>query len=160
MNYTVLPKSKVDSLIQAAQVIQQQMTDGIIGNAFCGNNPDHIQDAVTAFDRLNAAATELASENKIASPFIRYRREILANNDTAGHLRALVLALYTDSHVDLSTLLSEADDHHVRIALECIASYSQYGQVDTFFMSLAAELFESIVSTAETIANGLSGVAA
>ena len=160
MTHIVLPKAPVQALIGAAQVIQQLMNDGVLGNAFCGDNPDHIQDAVTAFDRLNAAATELASETKIASPFVRYRREILADNETAGHLRALVLALYTDSHVDLSTLLSEADDHHVRIALECIASYSQYGEIDTFFMSLAAELFESIVSTAEAIANGLSGVAA
>lgn len=143
MHYTVLPKQSVSALVTAAQMIQQAMDDGIIGNAFCGDNPDHVQDAVTAFDRLNAAATELASESKIASPFIRYRREILAQGDTAERLRNLTLNLWGGSQVNLSQLFWHADEHHTRIALECIASYSQYGENDTFFMTLAGEIAEA-----------------
>lgn len=160
MQLTVLPKIKVDALITAAQVIQQKMNDGIIGNAFCGENPDHVQTAIDAFDRLNAAATDLAGESKLASPFIRYRRAILADDTSAGYLRELVIALYCNAHVNLSTLFKEADDHHARIAIECIASYSQYGENDTFFMSLATELFEALVDCAELISNGLKGEAA
>lgn len=160
MNYNVLPKHKVDALITAAGVIQQQMNDGIIGNAFCGDNPDHVQDAVTAFDRLNAAAIDLAGESKIASPFVRYRREILGQYETAGRLRNLVLNLYGGAECNLSQLFWHADQLHTRIALECIVSYTQYGENDTFFMTLASEIMDMLAADALKIANGLSEVAA
>lgn len=157
MSFTVLPKAKVEALISAAQNLQQLMNDGIIGNAFCGEGPEHVHDAVTAFDRLNTAATDLASEAKIASPFIRYRREILGEYETAGRLRALVLNLYGGAEANLSLLFWHADERHTRIALECIVSYSQYGENDTFFMSLAQELIEKLTADTALIANGLAG---
>lgn len=143
MTHIVLPKAPVQALIGAAQGIQQLMNDDVLGNAFCGDDPEHINAAVGALDRLNEACTRLAGENKIASPFIRYRREILGEYETAGRLRALVLNLWGGAPCNLSALFWNADERHARIALECIASYSQYGENDTFFMSLAAEIAEA-----------------
>lgn len=160
MSFIVLPKSKVSDLVTAANHLQKLMNDGIVGNAFCGEGPEHVHETVTAFDRLNAASTELAAESKIASPFVRYRREILGQYETAGRLRALVLNLYGGAEVNLSHLFWHADEQHTRIALECIVSYTQYGENDTFFMTLASEIMEKLAADTEAIANGLMGDAA
>ena len=81
----------------------------------------------------------------------------LGDYETAGRLRALVLNLYGGAEANLSLLFWHADERHTRIALECIVSYSQYGENDTFFMSLAQEIVEKRQADAERIAEGQIG---
>jgi hypothetical protein len=154
MSLTVLPTTPVQGLIHAAQHIQRLMNDGIIGAAFCGEEPQHVQETVAAFDRLNEAASTLQTESKIASPFIRFRREILGDYETAEQLRDLVIHLYSGgtTPANLARLLQHADERHQRIAMECIASYAQYGENDTFFMSLAAEIAEAVINAPVEVA--------
>lgn len=140
MQFTVLPKQSVAALVTAAQIIQQHMDDGIIGNAFCGDNTDHVQEAVTAFDRLNKAATELAAETKIASPFLRYRREIMASTPAGMALRLMVMSMYGSQPVEIRAFFEHFGDHEIRVALECLTSFAANGDRDSQFMSLGLEL--------------------
>lgn len=162
MNYAIADKNALRALIEAARNIQNLMDDGTIPAAFYLGSDEQIHTAVSAFDHLTQCAARVSAQDKPVSPFARYRREILGEYETAGRLRDLVLALYTDTHVDLSTLLSEADDHHVRIALECMASFSKEKiDGDSFFLRLAdeVEVFETIKYGAKS-PNRLMGDAA
>lgn len=149
MSLTITDKNHLRALIEAARNIQNLMNDGTITAAFDAGNDEQVHTTVSAFDHLTACAARIAAQDKTASPFVRYRREILGHYETAGRLRALVLNLYGGAECNLSQLFSHADEHHTRIALECIASYTQYGENDTFFMSLASEIIDAM-PTAET----------
>lgn len=140
----VLPKRTVDNLLEAAVRIHTLMDDSTIGNAFCGGTAEQVHDAITAFDNLDAAAKALSAEQKTASPFLRYRREILGNYDTARRLRDMVLNLWGGQPANFSLLFHGADEHHTRIALECIVSFTHLGENDSQFMSLAAEIIEAL----------------
>lgn len=160
MSLTIIDKTHLRALIEAARNIQNLMNDGTITAAFDTGNDEQIHTTVSAFDNLTNCAARVSEQDKTASPFVRYRREILGHYETAGRLRALVLNLYGGAECNLSHLFWHADEHHTRIALECIASYTQYGENDTFFMSLASELMEKLAADAEVVANGLMGDAA
>lgn len=142
MCYIVLPKRPVQQLIVAALHIQNLLDNGTLTDAWGEGKPDQINVAVTAFDRLNESAKALASEEKIVTPFLRYRAEILGHYETAARLRALVMNLWGGRPVNLGWLFMGADEHHTRIALECIASYAHHGENDSHFMGLAAEIAE------------------
>lgn len=143
MCFIVLPQRPVRRLFGAAQNVQSLLDDGTLNNAF--NKTDHHANtlAVIAFDVLAEGAERLMqmSEMQELSPFLRYRRETLANNDTAVQLRALVLNLWGGlPGLDLSDIFKNADEHHTRIALEMIASYTRHGERDPQFMALTSEI--------------------
>jgi hypothetical protein len=164
MSYIVLSKQSVRALVTAARNIQGLMERGTIGDAFNNGTPDQVNDTICAFDNLAASAKLIGDADTIASPFLRYRREILGHYGTANHLRAMVMNLWGGQPANLSKLFMGADEHHTRIALECIAHYSQHGENDTFFMTLASEIMDEQIAAAMpgliAIANGLSEVAA
>jgi len=143
MCFTTLPKQHVNQMIVAAQHLQELLKAGTLDAAFTGNDPDKTATAVAAFDRLQECATRLASEQKNVSPFLRYRREIMGQYETAQRLRALVLNLWGGRPANLSQLFMNADALHTRIALECIASYTTHGENDSQFMSLATEIIDN-----------------
>lgn len=144
MSHAIIDKTSLRALVEAARNIQKLMDDGTITAAFDTGNDDQIHTTVSAFDHLNNCATRVADQDKIASPFLRYRREILGHYETAQRLRALTMNLWGGQPANLSELFMAADPHHTRIALECINHYTQYGENDTFFMSLASEILETL----------------
>lgn len=152
MCFIALPRPPVQQLIVAAQHIQNLMENGTLAAAFSDGNQDQTATAITGFDRLQEAATRLAGEQKAVTPFLRYRREILADNNTAAHLRDLVLNLWGGRPANLSLLFMGADEHHTRVALECIASYSTHGENDSQFMMLSSEIAEIVNRTEEVAA--------
>jgi hypothetical protein len=143
MSHIVIDKTSLRALIEAARNIQSLMDDGTITAAFDTGNDEQIHTTVSAFDNLTHCATRIAAQDKSASPFVRYRREILGHYETAQRLRAMVMNLWGGQAANLSMLFHGADELHTRIALECIAHYSQYGENDTFFMTLASEILET-----------------
>lgn len=144
MCYIVLPRTPVRKLLGAAQNVQSLIDDGTLAAAFGkpdGSNATTL--AVTAFDVLSDGAANLLllTEMQDLSPFLRYRREVLAEGDMAQHLRALVLNLWGGlPGLNLFVMFINADEHHTRIALEMIASYTRHGECDPQFMALAAEI--------------------
>lgn len=153
MTNTIITRSKLQRLIGAATHLQSLMTDGTLTAAWGEGDADQINAAVTAFDNLTSAAALAAAEQKTASPFLLYRREIMANPCPKGErLRKLVLNLYAGIEpVSLRRIAEHGDEHHRRIVLECIAGFFYEGDRDSQFMSLAMEIIE---------ANELSEVAA
>lgn len=143
-NNIVVTKSHLRSLLAAAHNIQTLMNDGTLTAAWGDGKPDEINEAVSTFDALTERAARLESEDKTASPFLRYRTEILGHYETAERLRKLTLNLWGGVMCNLSQLFMGADERHTRIALELIVSYSQYGENDTFFMGLASEIVETM----------------
>ncbi|MFZ2972285.1 MAG: hypothetical protein WA049_06570 [Ferribacterium limneticum] len=145
MSHIVTDKQTLRALVEAARCIQKLMDDGTITAAFDASNGtgDQVHATVSAFDNLTACAERVSAQDKIASPFVRYRREILGHYETAQRLRAMVMNLWGGQAANLSMLFMGADELHTRIALECIAYYSQYGENDTFFMTLASEILET-----------------
>lgn len=138
--FAVLPKAMVKSLLAAAEGVQAALDDGTLGAAFNNGGDPVVDRAVAALDALADSASELGKEIRFTSPFLRHRQEILRPGESAGNLRALTLNLYNGRPVNLSALFLNAEAAHVRIALECIVSYTEYGENDTFFMSLASEI--------------------
>lgn len=150
MSNIVISKHKLSKLCAAAENIQALLNDGIVGNAFGkvdGNSEHDVDLSVAAFDALQESAKGVTDEIRNFSPFLRYRNEFFGDHETAGRLRALVLNLYgcqpaESQSVSLSELFINADEHHARIALECIAYYAQHRERDTFFCTLASEILE------------------
>jgi hypothetical protein len=105
------------------------------------------EDAVLVSDRLQraieAAVRELADASHNASPFLRYRKEILGGYSTAIRLQNLVMNLWNDNFpCQMGRLLCNADAKHKRIAFELIASYARHGEGDEHFMQLAEEILD------------------
>ena len=142
LGFLVLPKENVERLHSAANRLQAMLDDGSLGAAFGEGDERTANYAVTVFDALKEASGAVSREFRYTSPFLRYRSEFFGHYETAGRLRALVMNLYCGRPANLSALFQGADEHHTRIALECIASYTQYGENDTFFMTLADEINE------------------
>lgn len=140
MSNIITTRHHLQQLIIAANAVQARLDDGTIGRAFGDGSEDDAHSAVSAFDNLDKAATLVANEDKIASPFLRYRREILGKATIGTNLRSLVLNLWGGKPSNLSRLFHEADEHHTRIALECLVHYSIHGENDSHFMGLASEI--------------------
>lgn len=101
--------------------------------------------AIVATDRLEehiaVATRELADATHAASPFLRYRKEIMGGYSTAVRLQNLVLNLWNSNYpCQNGQLLANADAHHKRIALELFASYARHGENDPHFMAMADEI--------------------
>lgn len=145
MSNIVISKHKLSKLCAAAENIQALLNDGTLGNAFGkidNNSEEDTMRAVAGFDALQDGVAGINSEIRVTSPFLRYRNEILGDYETAARLRAMVMNLWGGRHANLSLLFHHADEHHTRLALECIVHFTQYGENDTFFMSLASEIDE------------------
>lgn len=142
-HYLVLPRTPVRKLLGAAQNVQSLLDDGTLGDALGKNRAHAINLAITAFDVLaeGAANLLLLTEMQDLSPFLRYRREVLAEGDMAKHLRNIVMNLWSAwAGLALGVAFTEFDEHHTRIALEMIASYTRHDERDPQFMALAAEI--------------------
>ena len=141
MCFSIHQTQKVKKLCAAAQNIQALIDDGTMADAFTRGDRDATHQVVTAFDVLSLNVGLVANDIKDVSPFLRYRREALADGDTARHLRDLVLNLWGGRQgLNLSAIFMGADDYHTRIALEMIAGYTRLGENDQQFMALAAEI--------------------
>ena len=141
MCFSVHQTQKVRKLCAAAQHVQALIDDGTMADAFTRGDSEATHTVVTAFDVLALNAGQLANDDKDVSPFLRYRREVLAEGNTAHQLRALVLNLWGGRQaLNLGALFMGSDDYHTRIALEMIAGYTRIGERDPQFMALAAEI--------------------
>lgn len=146
MCFTVLPQRPVQQLLAAANTVQKLMDDGTMTAAFIDafSKPEQTNTVSAAFDRLQECTKALASEQKHVSPFLRYRREILAETLAGQRLRMLVLNLYSEAQiVSLRRIFECCGDHEIRVALECIVYFSANGDRDSQFMTLAMEIAES-----------------
>lgn len=144
MSNIILTRGKLQRLIGAATHLQSLMNDGTLTAAWGEGDADQINQAVSAFDSLNNAAALAAAEQKTASPFLRYRREILANTASGAMLRLLVLNLYSEaSFINLRAIIERCDPLGLRVALECIAHFTENGDRDSQFMTLAMEIAEA-----------------
>ena len=137
----IVETSQLTPVITSAQ----RMLDLIdSGESFC--------DTAAAKEKMIAATDQLQDDIDIAvraiaacvadaSPFLRYRKEIMGGYGTAVRLQQLVLNLWNGNFpVSLGMLLANADQRHTRIALELIASYAEHKENDPHFMNLAAEI--------------------
>jgi len=135
---TIIDKAKLDRLVGASANLQGLVADGHLA---AGQDADSVNLAVTAFDALAVATAAVQSDQKAASPFLRYRREIMADTLAGAHLRLLILNLYSEAMaINLRCVFEHSDDHNTRVALECISSFTTNGDRDSQFMGLAMEI--------------------
>jgi hypothetical protein len=144
MCFITLPKPPITRLLAAAQNMQALMDNGTFTAALGDGNPEQVNLAISAFDRLAESVTALQGEIKEVSPFLRYRREIMEGVECV-FLKPLVLCLWNGRHCNLSQLFISADGLTTRIALECITSYSRHGENDQHFMTLALEIVDEML---------------
>lgn len=128
------------AIVAAADTLTQLLDAGRL----CDPAPGQVDAAVQAFDQLQTARDRVVEHYpSLASPFLRYRAEIMAYTGDAERLRRLVLHLHCHSNdVNLGQLLWHADDHHRAIAVDLIESYSRNGENDGAFMALAREIHD------------------
>ena len=151
MCFSIHQTQKVQKLCASAQTIQGLINDGTLADALNRSNSDANHMVVTAFDGLLLSAGQVMNDIKDVSPFLRYRREVLADDSIGFLLRALVLNLWNGRPgISLGELFSNADEYHTRIALEMIAGYSRQGEHDRQFMALAAEIRDMEVEEVES----------
>jgi len=144
MSNTIVTRHKLQRLLGAAANIQSLMHDGTLTAAWGEGDADQVHTAVTAFDTLTDAAAQVQAEQKAASPFLRYRREIMADSPAGARLRLLVLNLYSEAEpVSLRRIFQYCDEHNKRVAIECIAHFAIHGDRDSQFMGLAMEIAEA-----------------
>lgn len=140
MEHRIITGNKLQRLLGAAANVQTLMDDGTLAAAFEARDPDCTNQAVTAFDALNTARAIVAEEIKAASPFLRYRREIMADTPAGAALRAMVLSLYGRVAFPIRDVFEHFGEHDCRVALECLTSFAANGDRDSQFMSLGLEL--------------------
>ena len=140
MCYSIYRLTSIMKLCMAAQQVQRLIDDGILPEAFNKNRHGEAHECVAAFNLLAESVATVADENKEVSPFLRYRQEILGHYGTAAALRSLTMNLWGGAPCRLGALFMNADPHHARIALECIAAYTQRGENDPHFMRLAEDI--------------------
>ena len=151
MCFSIHQTQKVQKLCASAQSIQALIDDGTLAEAFTRGESHASNLVVTAFDALSLSAGMVMNDVKYVSPFLRYRREALADDSIGSLLRALVLNLWNGQRgISLGELFTNADEHHTRIALEMIAGYTRLGENDQQFMALAAEIRDMESSEVES----------
>ena len=151
MCFSIHQTQKVQKLCASAQNVQGLINDGTLEDAIARSNSNAKHLVVTAFDALSLSAGMVINDIKDVSPFLRYRREVLADDSIGTLLRALVLNLWNGQQgISLGELFSNADDYHTRIALEMITGYTRLGENDPQFMALAAEIRDLETSEVES----------
>ncbi|MDT3735539.1 MAG: hypothetical protein ROZ00_04890 [Denitratisoma sp.] len=120
------------------------MLDLVQSGEIASEAPEHLAKATSVADRLEAAVERLRpSLQAHESPFLTHRKQILGGYGTARKLADLTLHLFNDGHpVRLGSLLANADEDHLRIALELVAGYANNGVRDPHFMRLAREILD------------------
>ena len=145
MSHIVCLAKHVQQLVAAARCVQEQIDNGTITKAFGDGLDDHVHTAVCAFDTLAKAADVVSADQKIASPFLRYRREILADNELGAQLRQLAISLFSSgTAIGLRQLFETAGEQNARIVLECLAHFAAHGDRDSHFMSLSTEICQEL----------------
>lgn len=145
MSNIVITKGNLSGLLAAAHNIQSLLDDGTLTAAWGEGKPDDINAAVAAFDTIASRAARIVAEDKAASPFLRYRNEIMTDTAAGIHLRRLVLNLYSEATpVSLRRIFTYCDAHHIRVALDCINHFANHGDRDSQFMTLAMEIAEAM----------------
>ncbi len=109
-------------------------------------------DAADVLQRAQAMATDTYPSQ--ISPFLRYRREILADTAVGFSLRLLVVHLWSgDGLINLRRLIEQADPAQIAITIELIESFARNGKRDAHFMTLASEIRDMAqADTSEEIA--------
>ncbi|MBZ0126410.1 MAG: hypothetical protein K8F32_08580 [Rhodocyclaceae bacterium] len=127
-------------IMEAAIAVLDLIQSGEIAS----DAPEHLAKATSVADRLQAAVERLRPALQVhESPFLAHRKAILGGGGTARKLADLTLHLFNEGHpVRLGSLLRNADEEPLRIALECIAGYAHNGERDPHFMRLAREILD------------------
>ncbi len=134
------PKPINPSLLRlnaAARMVLDAIDAGHIGAT------DGCEDKAAAVADVLQIACDRASETwpSQASPFLVYRKEVMADAIVGAHLRLLVLHLWNSNNlVNLRWLIEDADPHHITIAIELIESFARNGERDPHFMALSSEI--------------------
>lgn len=136
MCYSIYRLTSVMKLCMAANQVQQLIDNGTLAEAFGRNKNGEAHDCIAAFNVLAETSATVADERKDISPFLRYRREILADTAAGFHLRELVMNLAGGHSVDLFALFTVADAPHIRIALELIAHTANHPNLDGTVLDL------------------------
>lgn len=136
MCYSIYRLTSVMKLCLAAGQVQKLIDEGTLAEAFNRNKNGEAHECIAAFNLLQESSATVADERKDISPFLRYRREILAATPIGDHLRELVMNLAGGHSVDLFALFTVADPAHTRIALECIAHAANHPQLDASILEL------------------------
>lgn len=147
-SYSIHQRITIVNLLTAAQQVFDAINDGV----FQAATEAQVDRAVEVSDHLAECVTATYADMSIneTSPFARYRTTILGGYTTARRLQALTLHLYnSNSPVEISRLLANADERHQRIALELLASYARLGENDHAFMLLAEEIRDLHAQEAE-----------
>lgn len=149
MCFQVIPKKSLVRLVAASRHLLELLNNGTLAQACGPEEADQITRSVAAFDLLEEATEGVSGEMKEASPFIRFRREILSEAPVQGGLQDLILALNgTPLHeVNYGHLLT-SDAYRARIALDCIAAYSCSGGNDPHFRALIPDIFNALLEAA------------
>lgn len=131
-------------LIVAALQLHELIESNALFEAYDGDTDEaKAQRACAVLDRFGHAVTAIRAPNAQThpSPFRTYRKQIMGLYSTGQRLASLVLHLYNSRwEPDLPSLLANADEEHVRIALELMASYARNGENDPEFMALARQI--------------------
>lgn len=140
---TVITRNVLDRLLGAARNLINLNTDSTLHRAYIDRDPDAINQTVGSFDALYQAMGAVMEDQKQASPFLRYRREIKEASPYGKALRRLVMAMYgTAEQNNLRSIISELDPLRIRIVLDCLTSFTVHGDRDPFFIETALEIFE------------------
>lgn len=153
MSNIIIRKSHLQALLAAAHNIQALLDDSTLTAAWGEGKPDDINAAVSAFDNLANRARIVQDETGMeASPFLRYRNEIMAETPAGAYLRRLVLSLYCGHPLTLRPMIERFGVHEIRVMLECLVSFTTHGDRDSQFMGLAMEITESAITQSSEVA--------
>lgn len=153
MSNVVVTKLNLERLLGCVADIHVMAEDGVLSAALFDHDVAGLSEIISALDKLVESSIQVRHEQKIVSPFLRYRREILADTPAGQRLRMLVLNLYSEAQaVSLRRIFEALGEHEMRVALECIAHFADNGDRDSQFMSLAMEIAEAISHEAVEVA--------
>lgn len=149
MCFQVITKKSLVRLVAASRHLIELLNNGTLAQACGPEEADQMTRSVAAFDLLEGATDGVSGEMKEASPFLRFRREILSEAPVQGGLQDLVLALNgTPFHeVNYGHLLT-SDAYRARIALDCVAAYSCSGGNDPHFRALVTDISNALLEAA------------
>lgn len=141
--YQHSPHSQPTARLIAAALRMQELIDS--NTLFEGYDGDETKArrACAVLDQFSQAVNAIRAPIRETrpSPFRTYRAQIMGFYSTGQRLASLVLHLYNCRwDTDLPSLLANADEEHVRIALELLDSYARHGENDPEFMSLARQI--------------------
>lgn len=131
----VLPQLEVLRLITAGHAVIEKASNG---DLFAGSEKSMERSVVALDDLENALASVVHALPNIISPFLRFRREILANDAGGEMLRQLVLHLGLESGgtINLHKLLSCLSANKANIALDMMEQFANHGINDPHFLDL------------------------